>query len=151
MLVLLMEWIYKICRWIGLRWHDINTKSHDDRFRHSSNIKGIASTIWGAVMLVRLMLGIYEVCFWDGLRWYDTRIGTKFHDDQFSHSSNIKVLLQRFEGLWCWYYWCEGFIKYAVEMDWGTIMYIPSIIKVDSGIQKFFGGNIHTGAQTQKE
>jgi hypothetical protein len=45
MLVLLMEWIYEICPSDGLRCHDIHTKSHNDRFRHSSNIKGITSKI----------------------------------------------------------------------------------------------------------
>jgi hypothetical protein len=29
----------------GLRWYDVDTKSYDYRFRHSSNIKGMTSTI----------------------------------------------------------------------------------------------------------
>jgi hypothetical protein len=31
----------------------------------------------------------------------------------------------------------EGFVKYAVEMGSGAIIYIPSSIKIGSGIQKF--------------
>jgi hypothetical protein len=29
----------------GLRWHDIHTKCHDDRYRHSSNIKVNTSSV----------------------------------------------------------------------------------------------------------
>jgi hypothetical protein len=36
--------------------------------------------------------------------------------------------------------WWEGFMKYAVEMGWGAMTYIPSFIKIDSGIQKLIGG-----------
>jgi hypothetical protein len=31
-------------------------------------------------------------------------------------------------------------MKYAVEMGSGAMMYIPSFIKIGSGIQKFLGG-----------
>jgi hypothetical protein len=31
--------------------------------------------------------------------------------------------------------WWEGFMKYAVEMDTGSVIYIPSFIKLGSGIQ----------------
>jgi hypothetical protein len=34
----------------------------------------------------------------------------------------------------------EGFIKYAVEMGSGAMIYIPSVIKIGSGIQKLIGG-----------
>jgi hypothetical protein len=50
----------------------ICTKSHDDWFSHSNNIKGI--TIWVAILLVLLMRGIYDVHHWDGLRWNDIYI-----------------------------------------------------------------------------
>jgi hypothetical protein len=43
-----------------MAWH-IHTKIHDDRFRNSSKIKGVTSTIREAVALVLLMRGIYEV------------------------------------------------------------------------------------------
>jgi hypothetical protein len=40
----------------------------------------------------------------------------------------------------CW----EGFMKYAVEMGSGAMIYIPSLIKTGSGIQKLMGeGGIH--------
>jgi hypothetical protein len=35
---------------------------------------------------------------------------------------------------------CEGIMKYAVEMDTGALIYVPSFIKIGSGIQK---GGIH--------
>jgi hypothetical protein len=34
----------------------------------------------------------------------------------------------------------EGFMKYAVEMGTGAIIYIPSCIKICSGIKKLIGG-----------
>jgi hypothetical protein len=43
----------------------------------------------------------------------------------------------------------EGFINEAVEMGSGALMYVPSFIKIGSGIQKLIGGiNTHTNAQT---
>jgi hypothetical protein len=36
-------------------------------------------------------------------------------------------------------YW-EGFMKYAVEMGSGAMIYIRSFIKIGSGIQKLIGG-----------
>jgi hypothetical protein len=41
-----------------------------------------------ASVLVLQMGEIYEARRWDGLRWHD--IHTKFHDDLFRNSSNIK-------------------------------------------------------------
>jgi hypothetical protein len=35
-------------------------------------------------------------------------------------------------------------MKYAVEMGSGAIIYIPSLIKIRSGIQKLVGGFTHT-------
>jgi hypothetical protein len=34
-------------------------------------------------------------------------------------------------------------MKYAVEMGSDTMIYIPSFIKIVSGIQKLMGGGIH--------
>jgi hypothetical protein len=45
MLALLVEGIYEECRLNGLRWYDMCTKFHDDRFRNLSNIMVIAATI----------------------------------------------------------------------------------------------------------
>jgi hypothetical protein len=49
-------------------------------------------------MLVLLMREIYELCHWDGLRWHD--IHTKFREDWFRNSGNIKVLTQQFDRLY---------------------------------------------------
>jgi hypothetical protein len=39
----------------------------------------------------------------------------------------------------------RDFFKYAVEMGSSAMMYIPSFIKIGSGIQKLFGGGVtHT-------
>jgi hypothetical protein len=35
-------------------------------------------------------------------------------------------------------------MKYDVEMGSGAMIYIPSFIKIDSGIQKLTVGNTHT-------
>jgi hypothetical protein len=43
-----------------------------------------------AAVLELPMRRIYEVCHWDGLKWH--YIHAKFHDDQFRHSSNIRVI-----------------------------------------------------------
>jgi hypothetical protein len=38
MLVLLMEGIYEVPSWDGLRWHDTHTKFHKDWFMHSNGV-----------------------------------------------------------------------------------------------------------------
>jgi hypothetical protein len=60
-LVLLMGWIYKARRLDGLRCHDIHIKFQDDRFRRSSNIETITSTMSEVSVLVLLMGRIYDV------------------------------------------------------------------------------------------
>jgi hypothetical protein len=50
-----MERKYKVYRWNGLRWYDIGTKFHDNKFRHLSNITVIITKIWEDVMLVLVM------------------------------------------------------------------------------------------------
>jgi hypothetical protein len=60
-LVLLVEVIYDVHSRDGLRWDDAHTKSHEDLFRHSSNIKGITSVIQVVVVFVLLMRGICDV------------------------------------------------------------------------------------------
>jgi hypothetical protein len=62
---------------VDLRQHDIHTRSHDDWFRPSSNIKGITLTIWEAIVSVLLMRKIYDECHWDGLSGM-TYIHTEF-------------------------------------------------------------------------
>jgi hypothetical protein len=54
----------------------------------TSNIKGIASQTFEALVLVLLKAGIYEVRRLDWLRCHD--IYTKFHDDR----SGIRVTLR---------------------------------------------------------
>jgi hypothetical protein len=45
--------------------------------------------------------------------------------------------------------WWEWFMKYATEMGSGAIIYIPSFIKLGSGIQKLIGGGGDTLTQWQ--
>jgi hypothetical protein len=68
-------------------------------------------------------------------QWHDIR--TKFRYDRWSHSGNVKVIKipQQFDRLQCWYYWWEGFMKYAVEMASDSMIYIVSFLTLDSGIQ----------------
>jgi hypothetical protein len=83
MLVLLMEAIYEVHPWDGIRWHDIHTKFHED---YTSNIKVITSKFLVTAMLVLLLGGIYEVRRWDGIGCHD--IHTKFRKESLS---NLKV------------------------------------------------------------
>jgi hypothetical protein len=39
-------------------------------------------------------------------------------------------------------------MKYAVEMGSGAMMYVPSFIKIGSGIQKLMGGGGYTRRHT---
>jgi hypothetical protein len=41
----------------------------------------------------------------------------------------------------------EGFMKYAIEMSSGAMIYIPSFIKIDSSIQKLMGWDLQTRRQ----
>jgi hypothetical protein len=38
--------------------------------------------------------------------------------------------------------WREGFMKYAIEMGSGVMIYIPSFIKIGSRIQKLIGNMV---------
>jgi hypothetical protein len=69
-----------------LRWHEIHIKIYDDRFKHSSNIKVIATTICKASVLVLLMGVVHDTC----LRWHNLQ--STFQDYPFRNSSNIKVI-----------------------------------------------------------
>jgi hypothetical protein len=60
MLVLLMGGIYEVCCRDGLGWIYKHTVFHDYPFRHSSNIKVIASTISKGAVLVLLIRGTCE-------------------------------------------------------------------------------------------
>jgi hypothetical protein len=40
------------------------------------------------------------------------------------------------------YRW-EGFMKYVIKMGSGAMTYIPSFIKIGSGIQKLIGAGMH--------
>jgi hypothetical protein len=78
---------------------------------------------------------------WDGLRWHD--INTKFHEDWYMRSSNIKIMSQKFEGPQCWYYWWDGFMNCAIQMGSGAMIVTRSFINIGSGIKKLLG-RIHT-------
>jgi hypothetical protein len=40
-----------------------------------------------------------------------------------------------------------GIVNYAVEMGSGVVIYIPSFIKIGSGVQKLIGGDTQTHTQ----
>jgi hypothetical protein len=60
MLVLLMGGIYEICCGDGLGWNYKHIMFYNDQFRHSSNVKVIASTISEGAVLVLLIAGTHE-------------------------------------------------------------------------------------------
>jgi hypothetical protein len=41
------------------------------------------------------------------------------------------------------------FMKYAVEMGSGDMIYVPRSIKICSGIEKLMGGDTHTGTDSK--
>lgn len=43
----------------------------------------------------------------------------------------------------CLYYWWEEFMKYAVEIASGGMMYMPSFVKNGSDVQKLLGWDTH--------
>jgi hypothetical protein len=139
-----MEFSLVFYHWNWLKWHDKCSKFHDDQFRHLSNVTVITATIWEAVMLVLLIKGTYGVCHWDGFIWHD--IHTEVHEDWYMYSSSMKGFPQKIEKLWCWYYWWVQVMNYAVRVDWGAMIYIPSFIKIGLGMQKLIGGDICTRA-----
>jgi hypothetical protein len=83
------------------------------------------------VVLVLLMGRICDVRRWDSL---SGMIYTK-QDYWYRRSSNIKVLSQKSERMQYWYYWHEGFIKYAAEMAPDDMICVPSSTRTGSGIQ----------------
>jgi hypothetical protein len=48
----------------------------------------------------------------------------------------LRLLLKQFERLQYLYYQWVGFMKYTIEMASGSMMSIPSFIKINIGIQK---------------
>jgi hypothetical protein len=42
-------------------------------------------------------------------------------------------------------------MKYAVEMDSGAMIHIPSFIKIDSGIQRLMSGDTQTHTQIYRQ
>jgi hypothetical protein len=41
--------------------------------------------------------------------------------------------------------WWEGFMEFAVEMGLGAMIFIPSYVKIGSGIEKLIGGHRQHG------
>jgi hypothetical protein len=66
----------------------MRNKFEDDHFKNSSITDAITPTFGEAVMLVLLMGSIYETLLWNGFSWSDT----KFRDNLFRYSCNIKVI-----------------------------------------------------------
>jgi hypothetical protein len=57
----------------------------------------------------------------------------------------------QFEKLQCWYYYWEGFVLCTVQMASGGRIYIQSFMKIDSGIQIFFGWGNYTYRHTHEK
>jgi hypothetical protein len=111
--------------------------------------KGITSISRETSVLVLMMEGIYEVFYCIGLKWHD--IHTRFHDDQFSHSSNFTAFTSTFRKAAILVLWWEGFMKYAAEMASGSMIYVPSFMKLNRGVKNYYGGYTyrHTRADSK--
>jgi hypothetical protein len=74
------------------------SKLHKIKFRHFSNITVNVTTMREALILVLLIEGFYEVrvCRCNGFMRRD--ISTKFHENWYWRSSNIKIFPQQFVG-----------------------------------------------------
>jgi hypothetical protein len=60
---------------------------------------------------------------------------TKFHGDSLRHSNDVKVITTTIWWLQCWHFLLEGFMKNAVEVASGGIIYITSAMKIGTGLQ----------------
>jgi hypothetical protein len=65
----------------------------------------------------------------------------------------LRITCQQFERLQYWYYWWEGFMKYAIEMTACGMIYTPSFIKMSSGVQITYAGWTckHTDTHTYRQ
>jgi hypothetical protein len=94
------------------------------------------ATIGGShIQTHRLMGAIYEVQRWDGLRCHD--VHTQFRKDWLRHWDANGWTHRHTD-------WWERFMRHAVEMGSGALMYIPSFIKIGWGIHKLMGGHTQT-------
>jgi hypothetical protein len=132
-----------------LRLHDIHIKFHDNRFRHLNNTTVITAKIWETVILALLIEGIYELCPWNGFVNHDIR--TKFRKYWCSLSRNIKVLLQKSMRLQCWYYWCEVFMNYAVEISLSAPICASGLINIAWEIQNLLVGVTHIDTKHRQQ
>lgn len=73
--------------------------------------------------------------------WHD--ILTKFHEDKNRRSSNIKILHKKIWNAVILVLLKWIFMKCAVEKSSGSMIYILSVIKIDSSIKKLLGGYIY--------
>jgi hypothetical protein len=126
----------------------IYTKFYYYRFRNSSNIKGITSTILEAVVLVLLRRGIYEVHHWDGFVWRDNipsfiMIGTGVQAISRCCLSNFGA--------------CNVGItdtRYLWSTRWDGLRCHdrhPSFIKISSSIQQLLQGDKYTDTHTHTD
>jgi hypothetical protein len=61
---------------------------------------------------------------------------TKFHDDRFRNSSNIKdITWAVLEAVWLVILLRGIFFKYIIEMASGGMIYIPNLVSTGSGIR----------------
>jgi hypothetical protein len=102
-------------------------KSHDNRFRHFSNIKYI-TWVQEPIVLVLLMRGMYDLGRWNGLRRHDIR--SKFHDDWNRHLSMITVIAATIWEALMLVLLIEGIYEVASEMASCGMICIPSFMKI---------------------
>jgi uncharacterized membrane protein YqaE (UPF0057 family) len=65
---------------------------------------------------------------------------TNFHGDRFSHSSNIKVIIATIFEAAVLVLLMRGFMEHIIEMGLGAMIYVPSFVKIGSGVQILLRG-----------
>jgi hypothetical protein len=123
-----MRGIYGVRQWDVLKCHDIHTKFHGVRFRHSSNIKGNISIILEAEVLVLMTRGTFEVLLVMGPDGKTSIPSFMTIGWDIQLIRVIMLLPLQFEGLQCWCYWWEGFMNYVAEKGTSPTMYTRNLI-----------------------
>jgi hypothetical protein len=88
-----------------------------------------------------IQICICEIRCWKCLIW--NCFYTKFMTISSGIQLVLRLVTEKFQRLPCYYHWFKRFIKYAVEMTSGGIIYIPALINIGWGVQKFYEGHIY--------
>jgi hypothetical protein len=108
----------------------VRTKSHDDRFGHSSNIKVVSSTFLEATVLVLLKRGIYGYEVGIKLASCGMIRIPSFMTIGSGIQAILRVLSLQFLRPQCWYYRLEGITMQSTETASGGMIHIPRFVTI---------------------